>query len=66
MNMSIEGELLESASSNDKRIDIRLDREFWGRIENRMKAEGYRGPTELLKDLLRRWLREVPTLEQGS
>jgi len=41
----------------DKRIDIRIDREFWSRVEDKMKAEGYRGPTELFKDLLRRWLR---------
>jgi Arc/MetJ-type ribon-helix-helix transcriptional regulator len=40
------------------RIEARLDRQFWERIEMRMKAEGYSGPAELLRDLLRRWLKE--------
>jgi Arc/MetJ-type ribon-helix-helix transcriptional regulator len=42
---------------NDKRIDIRINRAFWERIQAKMKAEGYRGPTELIRDLLRKWLK---------
>lgn len=44
---------------SDKRVEIRIDREFWEeKIEPKMKEEGYRGATELIKDLLRRWLKE--------
>jgi len=43
----------------DKRIEIRIDKEFWEeRIEPRLREEGYKGATELIKDLLRRWLKE--------